>query len=619
LCQLNTDNKRTISQKWRTKVKKISRIMVVLSIVLILVGSILGAAVQTDFGKISIKEVQFVGEYGNIIQGHLFIPDGVSKENTAPGIINIHGYLNTKEVQTGFSVEYARRGYVVLAIDMPGHGYSDPVPGGLVGFFSGGPEAFKFLSSLEFVDKDRIALEGHSMGGWNSAYATEIYGDKINTVVLVGSSSGTFGLDLFGPESPFNFAVIMGDADEFVGLNWEVLDARKVNSSSKLKTSFNTEEDVEVEKLYGSFEDGTARKLYIASASHAGEHISKEAIGFAVEFVQEAMPGLNPLPPNNQIWPVHEFAKLLNLIGLGLFIVFFGSLLLETPYFSTLVQENNKQVSLKRDKKTWLLFAVIATAIPAVTYFKFKAVTFLDISFMEGKWWRPQGLTYSIASWALLNSLLFLLLFIIWHSRFGKKHGGNLEVYGISQTGTNSKFNWLYVAKAFLLASVVFAGVQIIAVVVRHMFRIDFRFWVVGFKALQLSHFIMMLIYFIPFFIFFFISSLAAQSYLRLNNEGKTFKDKCLPYIATTIINGLGIGTLVFINLWGAWTTGEATFANYTLEAIVGIQFIVMLPFSGVITTYFNKKTGTIYVSSFINSIFITAYIIVGQAVHYFS
>ncbi|MCF8018019.1 MAG: alpha/beta hydrolase [Vallitaleaceae bacterium] len=598
--------------------KKISRIMVVLSIVLILVGSSLGAAVQSDFGKISVKEVQFVGEYGNIIHGHLFIPDGVSKENKAPGIINIHGYLNTKEFQTGFSVEYARRGYVVLAIDMPGHGYSDPVPGGLVGFFSGGPEAFKFMSSLEFVDKDSIALEGHSMGGWNSAYATQIYGDKINTVVLVGSSSGTFGLDLFGPESPFNFAVIMGDADEFVGLNWEVLDARKVNSSSKLKTSFGTEEDVEVGKLYGSFEEGTARKLYIASASHAGEHISKEAIGSAVGFVQDAMPGLNPLPPSNQIWPIHELAKLLNLIGLGLFIVFFGSLLLETTYFRTLIQENIMQVSTKKDKKTWLFFAVIATAIPAITYFKFKAVTFLDISFMEGEWWRPQGLTYSIASWALLNSVLFLLLFILWHSRFGKRDGGNLEVYGILPSSSNSKFNWPHFGKALLLASAVFGGVQGITGLVGHMFKIDFRFWVVGFKALQLSHFKMMLIYFIPFFIFFFISSIAAQSYLRLNNDGETFKDKCLPYVATIIINGLGIGTLVLVNLWGAWTTGEATFANYTLEAIVGIQFIVMLPFSGIITTYFNKKTGTVYVSSLINSIFITAYIIVGQAVHYF-
>ena len=67
-----------------------------------------------------------MGTNGTMMSGPLYIPKGVTAENPAPGIVAIHGYINSRETQSGFAIEYARRGYVVLASDQTGHGYSDP-------------------------------------------------------------------------------------------------------------------------------------------------------------------------------------------------------------------------------------------------------------------------------------------------------------------------------------------------------------------------------------------------------------------------------------------------------------------------------------------------------------
>ena len=81
----------------------------------------------------------------------------------APGILAIHGYINSRETQDGFAIAFARAGYVVLALDQTGHGFS----GGTVAANGyGGPDGLSYLRHLPMVDTDNIGLEGHSMGGW---------------------------------------------------------------------------------------------------------------------------------------------------------------------------------------------------------------------------------------------------------------------------------------------------------------------------------------------------------------------------------------------------------------------------------------------------------------------
>ena len=136
----------------------------------------------------------------------------------APGILAVHGYINSRETQDGFAIEFARRGYVVLALDQTGHGYSAP-PAFANGF--GGPDGLTYLRSLPFVDKANIGLEGHSMGGWTVLAAATAMPNDYKSMVLEGSSTGKpFAAD-GTPSWPRNaalvFASIRGILDPDVG------------------------------------------------------------------------------------------------------------------------------------------------------------------------------------------------------------------------------------------------------------------------------------------------------------------------------------------------------------------------------------------------------------------
>ncbi|MBU2099252.1 MAG: alpha/beta fold hydrolase, partial [Gammaproteobacteria bacterium] len=153
----------------------------------ILAGSLLAHLIQTS-GDVDIKDVRFTGNSGQTLSALLYIPPNASARTPAPGILAVHGYINSREVQAPFAIELARRGYVVLALDQSGHGYSDG-PAFSNGF--GGPAALRYLRSLDIVDTDNIGLEGHSMGGWTVLAAAAAMPDAYKSIVLQGSSTGS--------------------------------------------------------------------------------------------------------------------------------------------------------------------------------------------------------------------------------------------------------------------------------------------------------------------------------------------------------------------------------------------------------------------------------------------
>lgn len=98
--------------------------LAIVGLVLILAGGVLAWLTQTS-GGIQIRDVRFPGAKGNTMSALLYIPPNATPQLPAPGILAVHGYINSRETQDGFAIEFARRGYVVLALDQTGHGYSD--------------------------------------------------------------------------------------------------------------------------------------------------------------------------------------------------------------------------------------------------------------------------------------------------------------------------------------------------------------------------------------------------------------------------------------------------------------------------------------------------------------
>ena len=265
----------------------------VLGWALVFGGGYLADKIQTA-GGIRVEDVRFTGTGGTPMSGLLYLPPNATPQSRAPGILAVHGYINSRETQDGFAIAFARAGYVVLALDQTGHGYS----GGSVranGY--GGPDGLKYLRGLDMVDPDNIGLEGHSMGGW--AVLERGQGGPLR---LQGHGFGRIGHGGwralrhagFGARHagfPRNLGVVYSRYDEFAPLMWEIPHAEDVGRSDKLIALFGAGGPVLAGKLYGSIAAGNARQLYTPATTHPGDHISPQAVGDAVDWFGKTLKG----------------------------------------------------------------------------------------------------------------------------------------------------------------------------------------------------------------------------------------------------------------------------------------------------------------------------------------
>src|SRR2546429_177590 len=339
--------------------------LAIAGVLLILAGGLLAHFTQTA-GGIRIQDVRFQGAKGNTMSALLYIPPNATAQTPAPGILAVHGYINSRETQDGFAIEFARRGYVVLALDQTGHGYSDP-PAFANGF--GGPDALAHLRSLAIVDKNNIGLEGHSMGGWTVLAAATAMPNDYKSVVLEGSSVGKPYAAEGTTSWPRNAALVFAQYEEFSDLMWGVDRARNVTQSPKLWALFGTQGPVEPGKVYCDIAHGTAWVLYTPAITHPAEHISHEAIGHSLDWFAKTLQGGTHRPVDDQIWLAKEIGTLIALFGFVALLIGAFDALLEAPMYSRLrlpeIADGTMPEHSAANGRRWTTAFILSAFIPA--------------------------------------------------------------------------------------------------------------------------------------------------------------------------------------------------------------------------------------------------------------
>ena len=217
--------------------KSSKKALIVLGCLLVTTFTCMGLAhgFQSDWGNVTVTSGQIEGKTVDdetYSMGYkLYVPKGVDESNPAPAVLCLHGYQNDHETSAGYAIEFARHGYVALAIDEFGHGstsigmvargwtnhkvakvcygwdskedktysfvsgadryklmmnfsnldffinkYSHSVDkdtGEILGekvkdSSMGGAFAYTWLASQKYVRADKMAVTGHSMGTWAS-------------------------------------------------------------------------------------------------------------------------------------------------------------------------------------------------------------------------------------------------------------------------------------------------------------------------------------------------------------------------------------------------------------------------------------------------------------------
>ena len=137
----------------------------VIALVLALVSAIGASLVQTSAGAVTVKDLKWETASGRMMNALLFTPETATVDSPAPAIVVSHGWWNNREMQSANYVELARRGYVVLSIDMYGHGNSDPLPADELAVGGTGMyDAVLLMADLPYVDADKIGITVHSNG-----------------------------------------------------------------------------------------------------------------------------------------------------------------------------------------------------------------------------------------------------------------------------------------------------------------------------------------------------------------------------------------------------------------------------------------------------------------------
>ncbi len=555
---------------------------------LILAGSLLAHLIQTS-GDVRIEDLRFTGADGRTLSAYLYIPPNATAATPAPGILAVHGYINSREVQSGFAIEFARRGYVVLALDQAGHGYSD-APAFAAGF--GGPAALQYLRSLDIVDKDNIGLEGHSMGGWTILAAAAAHPDDYRAMVLEGSSVGGGRSAPGTPQWPRNVAVVFSQFDEFAASMWQVPRGSEVGNSAALQALFGTSSAVATGRVYGDIAAGTARVLHSPPVTHPGDHISHAAIGHALDWFAQTLEGGTPRPASDQIWFWKEVGTLTALMGFVVLLCGSFALLLNCAPFAALRAAPAQFGTSARDKRWWLL-ATLSAAIPVLSYYPFMrwGGQLLGTSALL-----PQSISNQVVFWGVMNGLIFTALGRVFRAAPGGSPASRLPPL---------------VSTALLVLATTGIGYASL-LLADFLFQVDFRFWFVGFKLLSLTQFQIMLAYLLPFTLFFALALRALHTGLSVAG------DSVLRQYAGNLFALMG-GFLLFLLLqYGSlFLTGFLLTPAEALNTIVMMQFVPLLAMVAVLSTFTWRRTGSWLPGALLNGLVVSWYVVAGQATQF--
>ncbi|WP_409290290.1 dienelactone hydrolase family protein [Peribacillus sp. SCS-37] len=606
-------------------IKKKSLKMLAISLILCLVSAIGAYFVQTSGGKVTVKDMRWETPSGHMMSALLFVPENATAQSPAPAVVVSHGWYNTREMQDLNYVELSRRGYVVVSIDMYGHGNSDAVtPEEWMNRGTGMYDAVELLADLPYVDKNKIGITGHSNGAraanWSINEDNKKEKPLISSVLLIANDA----MYTDNPGEPLYWALKPKDAsyknvygsrdvgvvaaqyDEFFFRSMKA-DGTATVPRDYIKTdpaqsflNFGIDpsegEKRESYKIYKQDIDGkeASRVIYNPAQIHPWNHISRDVVTSTLEFFDDSLGSPKDIAPGSQIWQFKVLFNFIGLIGFVMFIVSITKVLLFTSPFSSLraAREVEPQAAPTGIGKVWFWGGLAASAM--VSYFSYLAL--YNWSVENIKPFFPQFPPFYIGVWCVVTGLFALLFMFVSYFFYSRKNGFDLK-----ETGVIIGFRTL--VKTIGLALSVAALSYSLVFIADYFFKADFRLWVLTVKAFTPDKLLIALKY-LPFFLLFYVAnSIAINSfnYVRIGNK------EWVNTAVMALFNSLGIIILAALQYITFFVTGEVYYND--LSHIIGIwlfPIIVILIVAAIISRKIYKVTGNPYLAGFINAFIIT-------------
>ena len=575
---------------------------------LLFVLAFLSFLVQSDFGNVNVKSHTLYSSNNQYVVYDLYKPSSASKENKAPFIVVVPGFQRSKEALSNIAIELSRRGNVVALIDPYAQGMSSSSLSRRAATTEG-YGMFALIDTVskgnlyDFVDTDKMASTGHSMGGNAAIRGANYFGreairenkkSKLHSVYVSGYVLTLTEKVLEDVRSNVGVSYALYDEGAFRNelQGWDAGNMKIAPEALRTVNSILDENQkldvIELEKFYGEIDKNTARVIYNERLLHPFQPYNNIATANQLIYFDKVFNSDVKLDPYDQIWQWKELFTLLSMITSLIMLIPLTRFLLKLNFFSELVKEVPKPLPVQNRKGKvifWSIFIIGATVacltfIPMVDIAK---IIFQKASNRELTWFFPQRMNNSVMLWATFNGVFGAILFFGSYHLFGRKAGIKKDSWGIKITN-------IEIVKTFLLGLLVFLIYYGTLNVIHFIFHVDYRFWFMGVRIFQPQMLLVLAMYFPFFFIFFLSNSLRVNGAMRFENQ-----PEWISRLVAGLANSSGLIMIIVIQYFVFLYSGSVFWTTNWLSVNLLFGIVPMMFFLPYFNRVFFEMTGRIY------------------------
>ena len=601
-------------------------------------------------------------EHLGMLTYKLYTPRTATAENKAPGVLLLHGYQNDRETNAAYAIELARRGVVVLSLDEYGHGFSEPglkergyvnhtvkvnygeesvelgtykKAGGTVryrllmnfsnlSFFNdyyskdedgnaiydsscGGAAAYAVLATMDNVDSTRLGISGHSMGtwaGWSvaAAFAGTEYEPRA-TVLQCGELFRDSVYDT-GKIHFNNVLLLQAKWDEFSYFRdyKRVVDDELLRSDLRCEFLGTTADKAAWDTTFGSFEDGTARRMELLYTNHRLTTHNARGLAVALDWFKAAFgpESMNGLASMDQIAMGKEWLVLFAMLVTLLAIVPLAELLLTIPFFAAIVQPLPPKANIKPRGKWWK-GAIITMLIAGLTYPFMTQLGHALLPLPEGIFRMTVGNGF-IGWYSLLIIVMLVTSLTAWRKAKKTETFDGFYGMGLGAEKEPRKISWKLLGKSAMLVLCLLGMVYAVVALAGCLYLLDLRFIWPFFKTFTWARLGQFCVYLPLFALFFLLNNSKIMASMRTE---ATYEPGAKGFLGSWWRNALmmvgGVLLIVLIEYIpfflgigpGADVLFGSTFGGPFMSLL--ILFVPQVLVFSLFCTYLYRRTGSVY------------------------
>lgn len=569
------------------KTKQAVRFFCIAMVVLFL-SSIFIWGFQSDWGKVDIKRLTLTGKDGTAISTLIYIPENASDETPAPVAVIMHGRSNHAHSNDTWSMELARRGYVVLSPDLQGGGESDPSVDRSIQAVT----VTEYANSLSYVLKDQINLIGYSAGTQTCLQVYAAMPESINSICEV---FGPFMVQMAGgfADVNTNFSIIKSTADQydynFVGDPAACIDA--VTEMAGLGVQIEPGKDYDRNGYLFRYAE-------IGGTMHQTGNVSGATIEEIISFVEAVNESPVALAGDDTQWMPQQLFSAVACVTMMFALAALIDLLLNTHFFGgiTFARVPRKE---QRGAKAWALDILFSFVI--------SAVLFIPVSAYGMAWFANSKILTStnlngIMFWLVIVAVIGVIRTVI-KAQARKKAGETIEPSDYCLAAKGDRFRWSYAAKAFLMGLIVVCFFGLWMTAMEGFLGIDYQIW-------NLSTYLKpspeRIVKAIPYMIIIFTVMLLGNiSQRTLPSTGNERKDMWIAVTVNTVLTASALFFLLLAQYGGSMIigTGETLIPQMDLGLASGTSvgaldfafgYCYMMGGTTGVVTYIYRKHGNV-------------------------